>query len=161
MTNRRKIDVNPFNSITTIIMLVLFFAALIFLIKGIFQIMAFVAPALLIGALIVDYKVVVSYGKMLFNLLKSNILMGIGAVFLTVVAFPVVAAFLLGKALFKKKVNQIRQDMETKTQGEYAEFEEMESEIKRVELPPVPKRQKEKQKLKETRNDYENLFDDI
>lgn len=140
-------------------MLVLFFAALIFLIKGIFQIMAFVAPALLIGALIVDYKVVVSYGKMLFNLLKSNILMGIGAIFLTVVAFPVVAAFLLGKALFKKKVNQIRQDMETKTQGEFADFEEVDSEIKRVELPPPPKRQKEK--LKETRNDYENLFDDI
>ena len=152
MSYKRKIDVNPFNSISTIIMIVVFLFALIYLVKGIFWILSFVAPLLLIATLIIDREVIFSYGRMILNLLKRNPLMGIGAAILTFLAFPVVAAFLFSKALFKRKINQIQEEMTTKREGEFADFEEMDS--KPLELPQMEKREKE------IRNNYENFFDE-
>ena len=159
MTQRRNIDVNPFNSLTSILILVLIFVGLYFVAKTAFTLLSWVAPILLLGALIIDYNVVLNYGKWLFNLLKENFLMGIGAVMLTVFGFPVIAGFLFGKALLYRKVGQLKQEFETKTQGEFVEFEEIEEEnveeTPKLELPPLSKRKERVQ----NENEYEDLFD--
>ncbi len=131
MQYRRKIDVNPFNSITSILFLVLIFVGLYYVAKGIFTILAWLSPVLLIGALIIDHRVVVGYCKWLYNLLLKNPLLGIGAILLTFFGFPVIAGFLFAKSLLYRKVRELKDNYEQQTQGEFVDYEEIEDE------PPV------------------------
>jgi hypothetical protein len=86
-----------------------------FLFKSIFNVLAWAAPFLFIAALIINYRLVVSYGRMVIGLLKSNPLMGIVAVLLTLFAFPIVAALLFALALMNKKAdNFIKKEREIK-----------------------------------------------
>ena len=140
MNYRRKVDVNPFNSITSILFLVFAFVALYWLATGIFKILTVAAPFLLIATLIIDYTVVLNYGKWLWNLLRTNPLMGIGGILLTFFGFPIISGFLLGKALLYRKVNKIQKEFDTKQNGEFAEYEEVDEEPQiRMELPEIKK----------------------
>ncbi len=158
----RRTDVNPFNSIRSILILVLFFVALFFIARGIFTILSWVAPVLLILALIFDYKTIIDYGKWLGRLVQKDILMGIGAIVLTVVGFPVIAGFLFFKALLRRKVGQVKRNMEEKVEGQYIEFEEVDSTpYEPMELPPLRSEQPEPQPepRQKPKNDYDDLFE--
>lgn len=155
---KRRIDVNPLNALPAILILIAVFVALWFVAKSIFTLLAWVAPILLIAALVINHKVVVSYGTFLWNLLKKNPMMGIVGVLLSFFLFPVVSLFLFGKAMLYRKVDTLKKEFEAKhgggTEGEYTEYEEIElpKEEKRIELPRRP--------LQEKQNEYEELFDD-
>lgn len=153
MQYKKKIDVNPFNSLGSILTLVFVFVALYFIATSIFTLLSWAAPFLLVGALIVNHKVVLNYGKWLLNLIKENLMMGVGAILLTIFGFPIIAGFLFGKALLYSKVDKMRGEFEAKREGEYVEYEEIE-EPKPLELPRMQKRERERG------NEYENLFDD-
>ena len=62
---QRKIEFSPLNSIGSIIMMIVVMVAIYYIATGIFSFLAYIAPALLIGALIINYKVVTGYGKTL------------------------------------------------------------------------------------------------
>ncbi len=157
MQERRNIDVNPFSSIFSILTMVLVFVGLFFLAKGIFNILAWLAPILLIITAVIDYKVILNYGKWLLNLLRKDALMGIGGILLTVFGFPIIAGFLFGKALLYRKVKKINQTIEDEKMGEFIEYEEIhEEKPPTLELPSL-KKEKEPQKKS---NDYEQLFGD-
>ncbi len=157
MQERRNFDTNPFGSIFGILALVLFFVALFFIAQGIFKILAFLAPILLVATIFIDYTVILSYGKWLLNLLRKDLLLGIGGVLLTVFGFPVIAGFLFGKALLYKKLKKMNREFERENEPEFAEYEEIEDETPpELELPPLEK----KEKSKKSGNDYEKLFDD-
>lgn len=134
------------------------FVALYFVAKSVFTILSWVAPVLLILAAIFDYRTIIDYGKWLWNLLRKDILMGIGAVVLTVVGFPVIAGFLFAKALFRKKVGEMEKNMQTEKNGQFVDYEEVESTTyEPLELPqiePEPKAQPRR-----NNNEYEDLFD--
>jgi hypothetical protein len=151
MSYRKKIN-SPFSSFTNILFLLLFFMALFFIARGVFWILSWVSPFLLIGALLLDYSVVLNYGKWLINLVKNKLLIGIVAIILTVIGFPVVAAFLFGKALFKKKLKDIKAKHEKEQQGEYVDYEELENKNTTLELPQM--------KPKEKQSEYDRLFDE-
>lgn len=154
MTYRKKVDVNPFNSITSILFLVLIFIAFYWLATGIFKLLTIAAPFLLIATLIIDYNVVLNYGKWLWNLLLKNPLMGIGGILLTFFGFPVIAGFLLVKALLMRKVNKMKQDYETEQKGEYVDYMEVDDEPDvRIELPEIDKPKKR------NNEDYDQFFD--
>lgn len=156
MTYRRKVDVNPFNSITSILFLVLAFMALYWIATGIFKILSIAAPFMLVGALVINHKVVINYGKWLWNLLLKNPLMGIGGVLLTFFGFPIIAGFLLGKALLYRKVNKMKEEYETKANGDFIEYEEVEDEPEiRLELPDFEKPKKDTN----SGDNYEQFFD--
>ena len=164
MLNRRSNDVNPLNSIVSILFLVMIFVGLFFVAKAIFTLLAWVAPILLVLAAIFDYNTILDYGKWLWNLLRTNVLVGIGAVLLTIFGFPVIAGFLFVKAWVRRKVVQMEKGMEQQQEGEYVEFEEVESTTyEPIELPPIQTkaepepRPKPEQRTK--KNDYEDLFD--
>ncbi len=147
---------NSTSSITGVILMVFFLIALFYLARFVFQILYFLAPVMLIATLIIDYKVVWGYLQWIGRNLKSNPVLGIGAILLSVFAFPLVAAFLLGKALLKRKVNQVQDEVEKKRAGEYVEFEEIVEEpplrLPELEEEPRPVRRKEN-------NEYDNLFE--
>lgn len=156
----RRSDINPSNSITSILVLVLGFVALYFLAKGVFTILSWVAPVLLIITAILDYRTIIDYGKWLWNLLRKNPLMGVGAIVLTVVGFPIIAGFLFIKALFRKKIGQLEQTMKTERDGQFVDYEEMESTTyEPLELPTIEPEPEPKVEPRREKNDYEDMFD--
>ncbi len=169
MSNRRAaFPNNPLGNLGGIVMMIFFFIALYFVATGLFRILAFVAPVLLLITLFIDHKVVTNYIKWVVNLFKTNILWGLGMSALTFFGFPVVVGFLFSKALVKKKVKEISDKYEERTQGEFVEYEEVDEEPPvRIEIPEKldinrPPKQKpiiEVREKKSDTGDYEQLFD--
>ncbi|MCO6491822.1 MAG: hypothetical protein J5I98_25630 [Phaeodactylibacter sp.] len=148
---------NPFSSITGILLVVLFLVALYFIARAIFTILYYLSPIMIVAALIIDYKVVLGYAKWLGGLLRDNLLLGIGAVVLSVLGFPVLSAFLLGKALFRRQVQKAREEAEAPREGEYIEFEELDDEP--LELPRIEKEERKRDRPRKTDNRYDEFFE--
>jgi hypothetical protein len=132
---------SPFGGIISIIFFLLFFVALFYVAKFVFLILWYVSPVIFIAALLLDFKGVTNYGKWLINLGKRNLVAGVGATLLSLVAFPLVALFLLGKALFKKKVKEMQGQFEpadgsrTPVEEDFIEYEEVVDDEPKLELP--------------------------
>ena len=154
MTNKGGFSFGT-NGIMGIITLILGFILLFFIAKGVFTLLSWAAPFLLLGALIVNWRTVAGYGKFILNLFKRNIIMAIVAVVLTVIGFPIVAGFLFGKSFLDRKVAQLRSAQEEKVEGEYVEYEDLtedEVEPEILELPEIEPLQQE--------SDYDDFFED-
>ena len=149
-------NIIPFLLIGLVVLFVLFKVA-----SFAFNILYYLSPILIIITLFIDYKVVVNYGKWIMNVIGKNPILGVVLALLTIVGYPIVGLFLFGKAMLKKKVKEMTQQFEERTQGELVEYEEVESEPQkgRIELPPPPKREKIKQR-RNNDNEYEDLFDE-
>ncbi|NBC07197.1 MAG: hypothetical protein GVY26_08390 [Bacteroidetes bacterium] len=148
---------NPFSTLIGIVLGVLFLLGLFFIARFIFTILYYLSPIMLIVALIVDYKVVTGYGKWLLRLTKDNALLGIGAILLTVLGFPLVSLFLLGKALLRKRVKDAQEEAMQQREGEYIEYEELDSEP--MDLPQIEEWEKQTEERRRKRNDYDDFFD--
>jgi hypothetical protein len=110
-------------SIMGFIVAVAFFILLFFMMKGIFNILAWAAPFLIIAAVLINYRTVVNFGKWIYRLIIGNPVMGIVAVILSVFGFPVVAGFLFGKSLLDRKVKLMLE--EQNPQDEFIDYEEI------------------------------------
>ncbi|MCI4649948.1 hypothetical protein [Phaeodactylibacter sp.] len=148
---------NPFSSIIGVVLGILFLLGLFFVARFIFTILYYLSPVMLIAALIIDYKTVTGYGKWLVDKVKTNPLLGIGGILLTILAFPLVSLFLLGKALFKKKVREVEQEVKRQREGEYVDFEELNSEP--MDLKRLEEQFREHENLKRRRGNYDDFFD--
>jgi energy-coupling factor transporter transmembrane protein EcfT len=144
------------NGIIGFIFMVLIFVALFFVAKGIFTLLAWVAPVLIVLALLINYKTILNYLKFMWSLLKRNPLGGIIGILLSVVGFPILAGVLFGKSILDRKVKKLQQAYQAREQGEFVEFEEVirPEQEKKLDLPPI---EKEPAPKKED-NRYENLF---
>ncbi len=134
------------------IMVLLFYVA-----KGVFWILSFVAPILFLITLVINRHVVFDYARSLMRLTKSSPFMGIAAIVLSFVAFPLVSAFLFGKALLMKKVDSLKENLKKEEEAEFTEYEEIEEDDPLVldDLEPL----KEKEILKESNDsEYDDLF---
>jgi len=148
---------SPFGMFGPILALTLFFVMLFFLAKGVFWILSWVAPVLLLATAIIDYKTITDYIQFLFKLLKDNPLLGLVGIVLTIVGFPVVSGFLFFKALARRAIK--KRMGPAKEKEEYADYEEVEDEVEDfLELPEVEKIQSQKGRQGDT-NEYEDLFD--
>ena len=155
MQERRNVSLNPFSSILGVLIMVLVFVGLFYIGLGITKILAMIAPILVVITAVIDYKVILNYGKWLLNLLRKDLLMGIGGILLTVFGFPFIAAFLFVKALLYRKVKKMNQEFEGQNSAEFLEYEEIQDEEpSTLELPTFEKETKKKS------NDYEQLFGD-
>jgi len=148
----------PFVTLTGAITMILGMVVLFYLAKGIFTILAWVAPVLLVLTLIINHKVVVNYGKWILNQYREqNWPVALGATALTVFAFPFVSLFLFGKAMIMKKISEsfpeaMEQHRQSNHEEDYVEYEEIVEDP--LELPEISKEAQEKI----DKNDYENLF---
>lgn len=149
---RRDFEPSPGNALLGILVLVMGFVALYFIASSIFRLLSWLAPVLLIITLIVDYKVVVNYFKWLWNTLQDNTLLGVGVLLLTIFGYPVVAGYLLMRALLSRQVRKMRKEQEgpaEKRIGEYIEYEEIRDE---TALPSLEEEEEEKS------NEYDRFF---
>jgi hypothetical protein len=145
------------NSIFGVLLLIAFLVGLFFVLKGVFWVLSWIAPVLLIAAFIIDKSVVINYVKWIGKTLKENPLLGIAAILFTILGYMVVFPYLFAKALFKKKIKDVQQQYEKQQQGELVDFEEVESKPNRQERLELPRF--EKQSKQEKRSEYDQLFD--
>jgi len=110
-----------------LVFLVMIIWVIFFLFKSIFSILAWAAPFLFIGALIINFGLVLSYGKMIVALLKNNPLMGVVAILLTLFAFPIVAAILFGMAILNKRADNFIKKERQKKEGIPTDYTEISS----------------------------------
>lgn len=144
---------NPLGSFGAVIAMIAVLLMLFFLAKGIFTILSWAAPVLLILALIFDYTVVTDYAKFIGKLFKENALYGILASVLTVVGYPVVSGFLFFKAFARRSLKKVIKKAEEAQKPKYSDYTEIKEDEDFLELPRI-------QKLEEVKkeNDYDNLF---
>ena len=150
----RKTSSFRLDGISGILILVGFLVAMYFIVKYTLIALTVVAPLLLIAALIIDRSVVFNYVKWIGSTLKSNPLLGIGAILFTIFGYMLVFPFLFGKAIIKKKFKQAQQQYEKQRDGELIDFEEIESKPSRekpLELPQLKKQGKG--------SEYDQLFE--
>jgi hypothetical protein len=126
---------SPFQGIVGIVVGILFFFALFYFVKILFNILWFLLPVIVIATAIIDYKVILSYFGWIGKLFKSNALAGLAMSAITIIGAPVVALFLLGKALLRKKIKDVQTEAEVRQNGEFVEYEELDSET--MDLPPL------------------------
>jgi hypothetical protein len=145
---------SPFGFLGPLLILAVFFTALFFLAKGLFWILSWVAPVLLIITLIIDHQVVVDFLKFVWKLLRENTLMGVLAVLLIFFGYPIVSGYLFFKALGKRSIKNVI-DKAEKENNTYAEYEEVVEDDSFLELPPLKKPEAPKQPKS---NEYDDMF---
>jgi hypothetical protein len=155
---------NPFGGIASIIMLIIGLIIAFLIMKGIFWILFWLSPILLIAGVAIDPKGALSFGKYLITISKKNPLIPIVAIAMSALWFPVVpgiiaalsGTFLLSKALIKKKIKKVfSQGIPQQESEEFVQYEEVVEDESFLELPEVTK---EKQSQK-SGNEYDNLFE--
>ncbi len=138
-----------------LLLMIAVFVGLYFLAVGVFKLLWFIAPALIILAAIINYKTLVNFVRYMFDLLRRKPIVGIIGVLLCVVGYPILFAMLFGKSILDRKVRKLEQAYGQRIQDEYVEFEEVvrKEDDTVIELPPL----KEKSKP-EPGNPYKDLF---
>lgn len=117
-----------------------------FLKAVVFRIFYIAAPVLFIAALVLNYRVVLGYGKWLLDTLKNNLLMGVVATALSIVCYPFVAAFLAFRA-YQLRGETFRS--KRKKQGHYIKYSEVEEDFLDIS--------EEKEKQEEIKKQYGDL----
>lgn len=144
----------PFVSLLGAVTMIAAIILLFMLARGIFTILSFIAPVLLLITLIIDHKVVLNYGKWILRQFTSggNWMVGVGASIFTVLAFPLVSVFLFGKAFLTKKISEAIPGSAMRQEEEYSDYEVIDESP--LELPELD----EETQRKIDNNDYENLI---
>ena len=145
------------NGIIGFVFLVMLFVGLFFLAKGLFTVLSWIAPVLIIGALIINYRTIINYFRFMLSLLQRNPLTGIVAIILSVIGFPILSGVLFGKAILDRKVKKLVEAHQAREQGEFVDYEEVIPQKKEptLDLPPL---EKETPASKAKDNRYEDLF---
>lgn len=154
---------------------VLALVAFWFVLKGLYALLYWAAPVLFVAALIVNWRAVAATGRDFWELLQRNPLGGLLLGALCVVAFPLLALYLLLRAVVYNKMQAFKQQFGQQPgaappEGEFADYEELESQPKGggrsvdeepVEIPilpdpePVPPK---KEESKKPDNPYDQMF---
>ena len=82
----------PFGFLGPLLILVLFFTIIYFITKGLFYIFSWLSPVLLLGALILNYRVVTEFIRWVLNMIVKQPLFGLVLLALIVLAYPFTAA---------------------------------------------------------------------
>lgn len=126
----------------------LFLFIFIRIVRGLIGLLALLTPVLLVATVILNYKVIIGYGKWLISSLKSNPVFGVLAIAFTIMAFPLVAAYLLLKAINSRSGGV---EPTKRIKGEYITYEEVEEDF--LDLSDV------KNKKKDIEDRYNDLIE--
>jgi amino acid transporter len=149
MSNFKIYSLGRTNPLIILLFLVAIMFSLVWLVKGLFSLLAMAFPFLMIATAVINYRVILAFGKWLLNLLKGNPVVGIIAVVLTIVAHPFVAGFLLMRAIGTRGQVE-KEDYYSTDRGQFVPYEEVEDDF--LDLSDI-KESKEK-----IDNKYNDLF---
>ncbi|MFT4686324.1 MAG: putative membrane protein [Neolewinella sp.] len=142
MANSRS----PFNGINGIIGLVVGLVVLyvlINLIGWVIWLLYKVGIIFFIASLVIDSSVFTGFGNSIKTLFKRNWVTGLVAALASVALYPFTGLYLLGTALFRKKLKEKVAEADARKNGQWADFEEIPREptdidVDYEELPPLP-----------------------
>lgn len=146
------------NTILGLVFMVLFFAALLFLVRGLFILLMWTAPLFLIAALFLRPQVVIGHFRWILRQLRDNTFYGIVVLLFTIFGYMLVFPYLFIKALLMRKVDNLQAEYERQTKGELVDYEELDSNLFEDEtgfaetLPPAERKGDDP-------NPYQKLFD--
>lgn len=146
MSYRRNFEPtrDPFSAIVSLLFMVLFLVGMFFVAKFVLKLLWWVAPVVFIASLIIDVNVFLNYTRWVGRLFQRSIWMGLGVIVLSLIFFPFLSLFFLGKALVRKRIRSVVQDVEQRRQGEYISYEEVDQEPLDLDrLPPEPRERRE------------------
>lgn len=138
-----------------------------YLLQGLYYLLLWAAPALLILALIVNWRVYPDTIKNWLKTMETSPLSALLSLALVVLVFPFFSLYLFLKALGYRRIAQFRRQFEEaetpREEEEFVDFEELESTPKRntepkndfLETPPA---EPEKQKPDKDPNPYDSFF---
>lgn len=149
--NNRKKSRSPFGGLFSLLLIIGLFIGVFWLASKALAMLSAIAPIMLIIAAVLNYSVIIDYGKFVYNRLKSNLVFGIILVLFTIIGFPLVSAFLLYKAW---KTRRFGKSEDGTNESVFQEFEEVENEDF-LELPDLDAPPKEKS----SQNKYDQYFD--
>ena len=160
MANYKEFNIGGGNSslgfIGPLLILAVFFTTLFFLAKGLFWLLSWVAPVLLIITLVIDYTVVRDFFIFVWKILKENPLMGVLAVLIVLFAYPFVAGYLFIKAMGKRTIKKAMDNVQ-KEKNTYTDYEEVQNEDDSfLELPPLKKKPEPAKQAKSS--EYDDMF---
>jgi hypothetical protein len=136
------------NPLLSLLITIATFGVIYLVASGLFWLLQKIAIFLFIVTAILDYKVILDYFKWLGAMVQRSPISGILMGALTIVAYPVVVAFLFFKALLKRIFNNAvknqqqfnpNQPQNAQNEDEYIEYEEIKEEP--VERPKLKMRQ--------------------
>ena len=161
---------NPFGSIISLLIIIGVFILLFFMVTGFIKLLYLVAPVLLVATLLINYNLVSDYVMGIFETFRTDILFGVVKVLFTVILYPFVIGWLFAKAMFFRKVTKLKKNMEqqigtlneTPQNTQYAEFEEISSDLNTNEnLEKTPEKSSEKPIIIEQPKPKDSLRDDF
>jgi len=143
MNNLHFKSYNRTNSWLGIIIIIAIIFFIFFILKNIYQLLGLLVPVFLILTAILDYRVIVKYGIMIYELLRHRTMLGIVAVVFSFLGLPFLSAALFFNAYMNFKTKK-------KTKKEYVQYEEVDDDVEILDLD-------EFKKVKV--NNYEDLFE--
>lgn len=163
-TSRSPFDKSPFSGIIGLVVGVLIIFVLLNVVGWIISLLYKFAWIIFIASLVIDHTVFLGYVKSIGRLFERNKVMGLAAGGLSLVMYPFVSLYLLGMALFKKKIKEKVAEADVRQNGEWAEYEElpeepMDLDIDYEELPPAPPEPLPRSDKKNRDTPYDDLFE--
>ena len=162
----RNINQFPGGGLGCLIFSVLLVVGGYYLLQGLYYLLLWAAPALLVLALIINWRVFPDTIKSWVKSLETNPLNALLSLALAVLVFPFFSLYIFLKAVGYRKMEQLRQQFGEAAQPReaenFVEFEELESTPKRTfetetEIPELPI-EPEKEEPKKDSNPYDSLF---
>ena len=139
---------NKLNPLISVVVLLAIMIGFFFAAQYIYKLLLYISPVVILITLILDYRVFASFGKLLMAFTKQNLIAGICFIALSVFLFPLIALFLLGKALLKRRISKFEQSI-YEQENTFFSFEE-------VEEPVINVAKKDAEK----KYNYGKLFED-
>jgi hypothetical protein len=163
MSSRRS------NPIGCLIGGVLGLVVMYYLLRGLWTLLYWAAPILVVLAVIINWRAVADTGKSYVNFLRTNPLGGILVLIISVFAFPLLSLYLFLKAIGNRQLEkmedtfgQARGTNTREPEPEFTDFEELESRPKNpppMAKPDIPVKETEVQEPpKQEPNPYNDLF---
>ena len=143
---------SPLGGVVGLLVIIGIIYLLFMTVKGVWNILAFLAPILFIIAMILRFKVVTDYAKMLWTTIKHEPIRGIVYTILSILGFPLVSAFLFFKAFTLRKVDKMRQP-------KYDEYEDVTPATEDDDFLELPEMDIVKDSKKQKPSEYDDLFE--
>jgi hypothetical protein len=164
---------NPLGGVGCFVFGILALAALWFILRGLYKILFWASPVLLIVALFINWRAVMDTLKNWLRKMETNPVGGLFSAALAVLLFPFFSLYLFVKALGYNKIEQRQREFEQthRAEEEFVEFEELESRPKggvKAEEPAEPfvlpekehrQEAKEEPPKEKPKNPYDQLFE--
>ncbi len=151
MTRFKSYNLGKTNPLMFLVAFVFALLAIYWLAKGVFTILTWAFPIVVIATAVINYRVLLGYGRWVIDNFKRSPIFGIVIAVLTLMAYPFVGLFLLYRAISSKSKPE-QQHRSESSQGDYIKYEEVEQEEDFLDLSEIEKSKEE------IENRYDEFF---